>query len=68
LRIMAFGARLGGPLIGEAADALAKQSGIPLSHVTRFNYQSSYSHNDPAGAYPHNAFFSNLVKFLRGIG
>ncbi len=64
LRIMAFGARLGGPLIGVAADALAKQSGIPLSHVTRFNYQSSYSHNDPAGAYPHNAFFSNLVKFL----
>jgi hypothetical protein len=23
--------------------------------------------NDPAGAYPHNAFFTRLVKFLRGI-
>ena len=67
LRIFAFGARLGGPLIGVAADALAKQSGIPLSHVVKFNYQSSYSHNDPAGAYPKNAFFSNLVKFLRKL-
>jgi hypothetical protein len=67
LRIMAFGARLGGPLIGAAAVTLAKQSGIPLSHVTRFNYQSGYSHNDPAGAYPHNAFFSNLVNFLRRL-
>jgi pimeloyl-ACP methyl ester carboxylesterase len=68
LRILAFGARLGGPLIGQAADALATQSGIPLSHVTKFNYQSSYSHNDPAGAYPHNAFFTALVKFLRKLG
>ncbi|HEV3055807.1 MAG TPA: hypothetical protein VGX45_14185, partial [Solirubrobacteraceae bacterium] len=68
LRILAFGARLGGPLIGEAADALAKQSGIPLSHVTSFNYQSSYSHNDPAGAYPHNAFFTALVRFLGKLG
>ncbi len=68
LRILAFGARLGGPLIGEAADALAKQSGIPLSHVTKFNYQASYSHNDPNGAYPHNAFFTALVKFLRKLG
>jgi hypothetical protein len=67
LRMLAFGARLGGPLIGLAADALAKQSGIPLSHVVKFNYQSSYSHNDPAGAYPHNAFFTNLVKFLKGL-
>jgi pimeloyl-ACP methyl ester carboxylesterase len=68
LRILAFGARLGGPLIGKAADALAKQSGIPLSHVTKFNYQSTYSHNDPAGAYPHNAFFTALVKFLKRLG
>jgi hypothetical protein len=67
LQIFAFGARLGGPLIGVAAEALAKQSGIPLSHVVKFNYQSSYSHNDPAGAYPKNAFFSNLVKFLKKI-
>jgi pimeloyl-ACP methyl ester carboxylesterase len=68
LRMLAFGARLGGPLIGQAADALAQQSGIPLSHVTKFNYQSSYSHNDPNGAYPHNAFFTALVKFLRKLG
>jgi pimeloyl-ACP methyl ester carboxylesterase len=68
LRILAFGARLGGPLIGQAADALAKQSGIPLSHVTKLNYQSTYSHNDPNGAYPHNAFFTALVKFLSKLG
>jgi pimeloyl-ACP methyl ester carboxylesterase len=67
LRIFAFGAALGGRAIGAAADTLAKQSGIPLSHVVSFNYQSRYSHNDPAGAYPHNAFFANLVKFLKRL-
>jgi hypothetical protein len=67
LRIMAFGTALGQAAVPAAARALATQSGIPMSHVTTFDYQSTYSHNDPAGAYPHNAFFSNLIKFLRRI-
>jgi hypothetical protein len=28
------------------------------------NYQSTYSHNDPAGAYPHNELFTRLIPFL----
>jgi len=24
--------------------------------------------NDPAGAYPHNAFFAHLIPFLRRLG
>jgi hypothetical protein len=43
---------------------LARQSGIPMRNLTLANYQSTYSHNDPAGAYPHNAFFQRLVPFL----
>jgi hypothetical protein len=35
--------------------------------VTTFDYQNTYSHNDPAGAYPKNAFFTALVKFLKRI-
>jgi hypothetical protein len=27
----------------------------------------TYAHNDPAGAYPKNAFFAHLVPFLRKI-
>jgi hypothetical protein len=67
LRIMAFGTALGQHFVPDAAIALAKQSGIPMSHVTTFDYQKTYSHNDPNGAYPKNAFFSNLIKFLRKI-
>jgi hypothetical protein len=32
------------------------------------NRQSTYAHNDPAGAYPHNAFFDRLVPFLSKVG
>jgi hypothetical protein len=32
--------------------------------ATGANFQSTYSHNDPAGAYPDNAFFDRLVPFL----
>jgi len=67
LLMFAFGARLGGPLVPAAARVLAKQSGIPSRNLMLFNFQSSYAHNDPAGAFPHNAFFSNLVKFLRKV-
>jgi hypothetical protein len=64
LLIYAFGARLGGANIPEDAQVLAQQSGIPSSNLTLANYQSTYSHNDPAGAYRTNAFFDRLVPFL----
>jgi pimeloyl-ACP methyl ester carboxylesterase len=64
LLIYAFGARLGGASVPEDAQILAKQSGIPIRNLTLENYQSTYSHNDPAGAYPNNAFFKNLIPFL----
>jgi len=64
LLIYAFGARLGGASVPEDAQILAQQSGIPMSNLTLANYQSTYSHNDPAGAYPNNAFFKRLRPFL----
>ncbi len=64
LLIYAFGARLGGQAVLDAAQALAEQSGIPMSNLTLVNDQSTYAHNDPAGAYPHNAFFADLLPFL----
>jgi hypothetical protein len=67
LLIYAFGARLGGASVPEDAQILAQQSGIPTSNLTLANYQSTYSHNDPAGAYPNNAFFKRLIPFLRKV-
>jgi pimeloyl-ACP methyl ester carboxylesterase len=64
LLIYAFGARLGGASVPEDAQILAQQSGIPMSNLTLANYQNTYSHNDPAGAYPNNAFFNRLIPFL----
>jgi len=68
LLIYAFGARLGGASVPEDAQMLAEQSGIPMSNLTLANYQSTYSHNDPAGAYPNNAFFKRLIPFLGKVG
>ncbi len=67
LRIYAFGA-YGGAAITDAATALAKQSHIPSSHLVLANFQRTYAHNDPAAAYPKNAFFARLVPFLKKIG
>jgi pimeloyl-ACP methyl ester carboxylesterase len=67
LLIYAFGARLGGAGVLEDARILAGQSHIPLSNLTLVNRQSTYSHNDPAGAYPNNVFFDHLVPFLAKI-
>jgi pimeloyl-ACP methyl ester carboxylesterase len=64
LRIYAFGAALGGQGVLDAAKALAAQSHIPSSHLTLVNRHSTYAHNDPAGAYPKNVFFNNLLPFL----
>ncbi|HXQ19915.1 MAG TPA: alpha/beta hydrolase [Acidimicrobiales bacterium] len=67
LRIYVFGARLGGASVLEDAQVLAGQSHLPMKNLTLVNRQSTYSHNDPAGAYPDNVFFDHLVPFLKGI-
>jgi pimeloyl-ACP methyl ester carboxylesterase len=67
-RIYAFGAALGGDRVLAAAQVLAQQSGIPASHLTLVNRQSTYSHNDPNSASPDNAFVENLVPFLARVG
>jgi hypothetical protein len=67
LQIYAFAARLGGAGVLADALGLAQQSKIPLKNVLLINRASSYAHNDPAGAYPHNAFFSGLIRFLRRL-
>jgi pimeloyl-ACP methyl ester carboxylesterase len=64
LLMYAFGA-YGGPVIVQATIALAKQSKIPMRNLTLVNRHGTYAHNDPAGAYPNNAFFSALIPFLR---
>ena len=68
LRIYGFGAALGGRTILDQARQLARQSHIPASRLTLVDRHSSYAHNDPAGAYPHNVFFSHLARFLTTIG
>ncbi|MEA2213467.1 MAG: hypothetical protein QOF83_3415 [Solirubrobacteraceae bacterium] len=67
LLIYGFGARLGGQTILNEARALAVQSHIPLRNLTLINRAGSYAHNDPAGAYPHNVFFSHLIPFLHAV-
>jgi hypothetical protein len=67
LRIYGFGARLGGAVILAEIRQLARQSGIPSSHLTLIDRHASYAHNDPAGAYPRNVFFSHLVTFLHTV-
>jgi hypothetical protein len=66
LRIYAFGA-YGGTAITSAAAALAGQSRIPKRNLILVSRQGAYAHNDPAGAYPHNVFFDDLVAFLNRI-
>ena len=67
LRILAIGTELGKEAVLKAAEILAEQSGIPHENLTLINEQSTYAHNDPAGAYPNNEFFSHLVPFLEGL-
>jgi pimeloyl-ACP methyl ester carboxylesterase len=66
LRIYAFGA-FGGTLITKDAAALAKQSGIPRRQVLLVSRHGAYAHNDPAAAFPHNVFFTNLMTFLAKV-
>jgi hypothetical protein len=58
---------LGGGNTLEAAEILAAQSGIPSENLTLINEEETYSHNDPAGAYPTNEFFNQLVPYLEGL-
>jgi pimeloyl-ACP methyl ester carboxylesterase len=67
LRIYAFGAALGQAGVPAAAEALAKQSHIPHRNLVLVNRGSTYAHNDPAGAFPKNDFFSRLVPFLKKV-
>jgi pimeloyl-ACP methyl ester carboxylesterase len=64
LLIYAFATVLGKQGVLLDAKALAKQSGIPMRNLTLVDRETTYSHNDPAGAYPNNAFFSALIPFL----
>ncbi len=68
LKIYAFATELGKQGVLTSAETLAKQSGIPSSNLTLINEETTYAHNDPAGAYPNNEFFNHLVPFLEGIG
>ena len=67
LRLYAFAAALGSTAVLTATKLLASQSHIPMSHLTLIDRHATYAHNDPNGAYPHNAFFSHLVPFLRTV-
>jgi len=51
----------------DGARLLASQSQIPASNLTLVNRQDTYAHNDPAGAYPANDFFAQLVPFLHKV-
>ena len=64
LLMLAFATILGKQAVLDAATALAKQSGIPRRNLVLVNRDTTYSHNDPNGAYPKNAFFSALIPFL----
>jgi hypothetical protein len=52
----------------DAASALAAQNGIPQRKLTLVNREATYAHNDPASAFPKNAFLKKLARFLDGIG
>ena len=66
LLMYAFGAA-GGQSILQATRQLANQSHIPGRNLLLISRQGIYAHNDPAGAYPHNVFFTGLVRFLRRV-
>ena len=72
LKILAIDSELDKKLLGPrasliAAEVLAEQSGIPKQNLTLINEEETYAHNDPAGAYPKNAFFEALIPYLEGI-
>ena len=58
---------LGGERVLSAARELAAESRHPEAQPDARQPSATYSHNDPAGAYPNNAFFAHLIPFLDGI-
>jgi pimeloyl-ACP methyl ester carboxylesterase len=67
LLIYAFATSLGRTFVINAAKQLAAQSKIPSRNVTLINREHTYAHNDPAGAYPNNVFFTHLVTYLHRV-
>jgi dienelactone hydrolase len=67
LLMYAFCTSLGQKAVLLAAQALAAQSHIPKKNLVLVNREKTYAHNDPAGAYPHNAFFAHLIPFLKRV-
>ena len=67
LRILAFGAALGGSRVLTAAQILAQTAHIPKKNLKLIDRQTSYAHNDPNSAYPKNAFLKRLIPFLEKI-
>jgi hypothetical protein len=65
--IYAFAAALGRTRVLTAARTLARQSHLARRDLTLIDRHKTYAHNDPAGAYPRNAFLRGLVRFLRRI-
>jgi hypothetical protein len=63
--IYAFEAALGDGRVVPAALALARQSRIPRRKLALVDRSGAYAHNDPAGAFPANAFVRRLLPFLR---
>ncbi len=67
LKVLAIDTELGKEGVLKAAEILAEQSGIPHENLTLIDEEHTYAHNDPAGGYPNNEFFSHLVPFLEGL-
>jgi hypothetical protein len=68
LRMLAFGAALGGTRVIASTRALAARSGIPRKRVVLVDRHTTYAHNDPNSASPaRNAFLARLVPFLRKV-
>ena len=68
LLIYAFGARLGGAGVPDRGPDPGPAVGHPVRATSPWSTaQSTYAHNDPAGAYPHNVFFDHLVPFLQRV-
>jgi len=66
LLMYAFGAALGQGIV-QATKQLARQSHIPARNLSLIDAFPRYAHNDPAGAFPKNLFFSGLVRFLERV-
>jgi pimeloyl-ACP methyl ester carboxylesterase len=67
LKMLAIDTELGKEGVLKATELLAEQSGIPSTNLTLINEEHTYAHNDPAGGFPTNEFFSHVVPFLEGL-